>query len=670
MQPKRKPFHLGIGCIGSGVGQAVIASLRLTDLPVTTIGLGTNPLAFGAYDCDQHVETGSIYDPDYVDRLIEICLAHGIALLIPGLDDEALLLARNEERLTQAGIGAIVAGSSLIELCRDKQRLCRELDAAGQLFVKTWSQQDLAGEIAAGKTVFPLIAKPRDGCASRGVLIVRDAGDLVRVPGNHILQELAIPHPEDPYYDRFMVQLDQGINPQLSELSIQLVTDQQGRLIGRMVSHNRLNNGVPIEVIPFEDASVWEALAPLLPKLVARGLRGPLNIQGRKTANGLKLFEMNPRFTGITGLRALMGFNEVAACVTAWVGIDRRPRCLAAPGRRFGIRQTADRALPLERNPAVVRLAGRIAPDSKNRRKTVLITGSCGYLGRNLIRALLPQGVFDIWAFHTHREKIGELFDEGIVKAFDARDLQLVRLPLGKVDLLLHLGFARPHAGPKRVAESLRFTGRLFSMAARHHVPAIINVSSQSVYDRTATPPWTEEAPVAPLSPYAQAKYATELLLQSLKDFNPALYCTSIRLATLAGGADGLTEVDFLSRMVRQACTGRQIVIRGGEQPVERIDIRDAVSALAVLLRSDPAAWKPVYNLGPGEILPLARVAQTVIEMAVKCSRATGAALRTAPPDAAAPCGLDSSRFREDMQWRPRYTMRDTIESLFRHFAG
>jgi hypothetical protein len=38
--------------------------------------------------------------------------------------------------------------------------------------------------------------------------------------------------------------------------------------------------------------------------------------------DGFKIFEMNARFTGITGLRALMGFNEVAICIEKWLKIE------------------------------------------------------------------------------------------------------------------------------------------------------------------------------------------------------------------------------------------------------------------------------------------------------------------------------------------------------------
>ena len=42
----------------------------------------------------------------------------------------------------------------------------------------------------------------------------------------------------------------------------------------------------------------------------ALDVRGAINIQGRMTAQGFRVFEINPRFSGTTSIRAMMGYNE------------------------------------------------------------------------------------------------------------------------------------------------------------------------------------------------------------------------------------------------------------------------------------------------------------------------------------------------------------------------
>lgn len=315
-------YCVAVMSVGSGVGQSVIASCNLSRLPITTIGMGINPFAYGAYECDKIEFVPLIYSDDYIYELIKKCKKHNVDIIIPGLDDEALILSENISALEAEGLKVIVSREELIKLTRDKEKMCEELTSIANIFVQNYRIQDIRRLIHNGKIQFPLIAKPRGGFASKGIEILLDENDLMRVTEDHIVQELAVPLKGDPFRELYLEQISKRINPQLSEISIQVVTDKNGELMGRMASYNKLNNGVPIEIIPYENEYVWSEVDKLLPALRRLGHRGPLNIQGRLTDNGFKVFEMNARFTGITGLRALMGFNEVECCIKNWIQDD------------------------------------------------------------------------------------------------------------------------------------------------------------------------------------------------------------------------------------------------------------------------------------------------------------------------------------------------------------
>lgn len=66
IQNNEKKLRIAISCIGSGVGQSVINSLKHANFPFFTLGLGTNPYAFGAYECDKYDYTKSIYDEGFL----------------------------------------------------------------------------------------------------------------------------------------------------------------------------------------------------------------------------------------------------------------------------------------------------------------------------------------------------------------------------------------------------------------------------------------------------------------------------------------------------------------------------------------------------------------------------------------------------------------------------
>lgn len=663
-------YRIGISCIGSGVGQSVINSLNLSRLPLKTIGFGTNPFAFGAYDCDAYDYTPSIYDERFIDNLILKCKEYEIELIIPGLDDEALLYAQNLKKFENAGIKAMCAGEELIAICRDKERMSNELNKVADIFVKSYCKETLHEDIESGKVSFPLIAKPRGGFASRDIEIIRNQDDLVKIDGTKIFQELAVPRKDDPNYDFYMSQIAKNRNPQVSEVSIQLVYSPESELMGRMFSYNKLNNGVPIEIVPYENDYIWSIVDQLTPTLIKMGLRGPLNIQGRLTEHGLKLFEMNPRFTGITGLRALMGFNEVEACMKEWLGIDKGKNQLRFNYNRFGIRQTADKSIPIERNTEIEALSKIISGKIPKTKKTVLITGACGYLGQNLINSLIGDKLFEIWAFDLDKEKLKALHSGKIEKLYDSEDLNSGRVQLGNVDILLHLGFTRPHGTNEQIAQSLQFTNELFTRAVMHHVPAIINISSQSVYGMRNQPPWTEKTPVAPQTAYAQAKYATELLLHSLSRTLNTLFYSSLRLGALGGGAPGVNEVDFLSKICRNVLIGEPIRIIGGMQQMERFDVRDAIEAIITMLRSNPATWKPVYNLGSGKTYSLKEIALKIADTSSSYNNGKKPEVFIEDKYIDMQFGMDSSMFFSDMNWKPKYCLDDTIKSVFIFLGG
>ena len=659
-----KKYIIAISCIGSGVGQSVVNSCRVSRLPIKTIGLGTNPFAYGAYDCDEYDYTPTIYAPNYIDELIKVCKKHKVDLLIPGLDNEALLFAQNAEKLKAAGINAMYADEELISICRDKERMSLELNKIVDVFVKSYNKTTLENDIKSGIVKFPFIAKPRGGYASNGIEIIRSKDDLYRINDDHIIQELALPSKDDPNYEFYISQINKNINPQVSEISIQVVVAPDGTTMGRMASYNKLNHGVPIEIVPYENEEVWKVVDKLMPIYLKMGLRGPLNIQGRMTDNGLKLFEMNPRFTGITGLRALMGFNEVEACIKRWLGIDDGKNSLMMNNDRFGVRQTADKSISLDCNNEIKKLSEHLNKKPLKPYKTILVTGACGYLGQTLMKQLEDKDQFRIWAFDLDKEKTQKLYPK--LDCYDKKDLISGALSFGNIDCIVHLGFARPHCTQQEIADSLAFSGEIFTRAALNHVPRLINISSQSVYGLKQDPLWNEETPVAPETPYAQAKYATEVMLSNLYKVNNQFFSTNLRLAALTGGQGGLVLNDIVSKFVQKTLNKEDISIVGGNQIFERLDVRDAASAIVVLLNSLTEKWESYYNLGNNSTINIVDLAQKVIDRTQIVNSCTSKVI-IEDSDCDLNFGMDSSLFLKQFNWAPQYSIEDTIDSLIKY---
>ena len=664
---KNGKYCIAVMSVGSGVGQSVINSCKLSQLSLHTVGLGMNPFAYGAYDCDTMDYVPLIYAENYLDELIKKCHEHDIDLIIPGSDDEAHILSRNIKRIESEGFKVVVSDVNLLDLVRDKERMCNELTSIADIFVKSYDIHTIKEALTEKKVDFPLIAKPRAGFASRGVEILLYEDDFVRVNENHIIQELAVPRQGDPLREAYLKQIARRVNPQIAEISAQVVTDKNGDVVGKMCSYNKLNNGVPIEMIPYENDYVWSQIDKLLPELKRLGHRGPLNIQGRWTDNGLRLYEINARFTGITGWRALMGFNEVETCIKNWLNIDADINPLQMNYNKFGIRQTADKAIELSANKEVKTMSLNINKRPLKSVNTVFVTGSGSYLGQTLIKMLQP-GPYEIVAFDLTKKQISQLYvSYPNVKCVDLENLSNSRFRLGEADYIIHCGFARSHCTKQQIADSLAFTNKLFGLASLNQVSAIINISSQAIYGNGQVPLWTEQNPAMPETVYGQAKYASELMAQNIHLQNRTSYATSLRLASLTGGQQGLIPIDIIAKFVQNALQHQPIVIHGGMQKIERIDVRDAAAAICKLLTLDYRQWQPAYNVGH-IIVSVLDLANAVKEVA-NCKFGLEVQVTVEKSEVSiADFGMDCTLLQKT-GWKPEHDLEDIIISLFEYLS-
>jgi len=301
--------------VGGGVGQSIIRALRRSNAGYRILGLDMNPLSAGLYQCDRAKPVPPCDHADYVPRLAEILIEEKVAVLIPGSDPELSVLAEAKSALEETGAHVFVGGAEAVAICRDKLACARFFRQHGLPFVRTVPVQeamDLAEEVG-----FPLIVKPLGGSASRGTELVFDAKGLERHLGRegYIAQEFAMPAVwKDDFARRGAASVfPRGALRQEEEVSIQVLLDHEANRLGTFCSVNRLQSGVPIHVDPRRIPEAEAIVGRMADELIGVGLTGPTNYQCRLTDEGPKVFEINPRFTGITAVRAAMGFNEVDA---------------------------------------------------------------------------------------------------------------------------------------------------------------------------------------------------------------------------------------------------------------------------------------------------------------------------------------------------------------------
>ncbi len=107
-----------VTAVGSGLGQSIMKALQNTEYGV--IGINSELLGVGLYAAQKSYLGPCANDPDFVDKLIEICVKENCRVIFPGHDFELIPIAKNIEKFKKNGILPIVSDSKVVEMCGDK----------------------------------------------------------------------------------------------------------------------------------------------------------------------------------------------------------------------------------------------------------------------------------------------------------------------------------------------------------------------------------------------------------------------------------------------------------------------------------------------------------------------------------------------------------------------
>ena len=292
----------------SGVGRALADAARLSRHTYRLIGMDA-----GAAD-DAMIRVPPTHcRAEFASAVTAVARDAPPSLVLPGRDPDVQALADLAPDLARCGATFPSGPLPAVTASIDKSRSATGL-RLGDLFVPTATTVGGALRIAA-RTGWPLVVKPRCGSASMGVRLVAGASELsASMTAADVAQEFL------PLLDCDRRPWDgRDVAGQDGEYSLQLVLGPGSRLAGCFAGRHTLSDGRPVQVEVLDHAVEKGLLAKLLPAVHGVSATGCWNFQGRMTERGVRFFEVNARTTGITGLRASLGFNELDLLYDAFV---------------------------------------------------------------------------------------------------------------------------------------------------------------------------------------------------------------------------------------------------------------------------------------------------------------------------------------------------------------
>lgn len=133
------------------------------------IATDMSPYAPAVYFADTFYLMPSIYDENYIDRLLEICRKEKIQAITTLIDPEIELLAKNRSRFSGIGVEVLAPYTETAALCFDKWKLYQHLKAVGVPTITTFNNcEDAERAIENGTLTLPVFVKPRSGSGSVG----------------------------------------------------------------------------------------------------------------------------------------------------------------------------------------------------------------------------------------------------------------------------------------------------------------------------------------------------------------------------------------------------------------------------------------------------------------------------------------------------------------------
>jgi carbamoyl-phosphate synthase large subunit len=305
----------GIG--GGGHGEQILKALRLGQIAYRVVGTDMSANCANRSRVDHFTTLPPARDPGYLSALARLAKEHGCVAIFHGSEPEMVVLSKARADLEALGFYVPVNPPALLAICQDKAHTFRHLREHG-FAVPEFHEIAAKSDLDAIKA-FPVILKPSVGGGGSANVFIAQTRDELDMFSEYLLR----------LYDRFIVQ--EYVGSPAQEYTVGVLFGGDGKMLNSIAIKRVINNSLTIRTcIPN-----WSGRSELGDTLViSTGIsqgyvadwphvrrqceaiaaslspRAPVNVQCRLVGEAVVPFEINPRFSGTTSLRAMAGYNE------------------------------------------------------------------------------------------------------------------------------------------------------------------------------------------------------------------------------------------------------------------------------------------------------------------------------------------------------------------------
>ena len=291
--------------VGSPLGQSILKAVKSSKYVGNIYAADISELAAGLYFYNvQPVILPLVKENDYFDVLTDFVEKNDIKMIFPTIAVEHEFFAKHAAYFDERKIGVVSCDASVFEICNDKYESMQYLKQNSIAAPSTiLGCEHAAIEEFITHYGFPVVIKPRNGASSNDVFIVKSRDRLLALLGAY---------PEDYFVVQQYLE-----DPK--DYTAGVYVSSSADFSDVIIFERNLKFGLSYSGKIISDAKLKEYCLS-----IAKALKSTysINIQFKMMAGQPYCYEINPRLSSTTSVRAHFGFNEPDMIIRDMIGIN------------------------------------------------------------------------------------------------------------------------------------------------------------------------------------------------------------------------------------------------------------------------------------------------------------------------------------------------------------